>query len=204
MVTTTVCPFGPELQEFWEMRHDLFSRFDEGIRIDAAGLFGVKPEELALRTAARVRGRTVLDALCGVGGTVIAFARTGKLVTTCDIDPDRLAMARENARIYGVENRITFLVDDIREVMGRVEADAVYLDPPWGGKSAAERDRFGLDDYRLDGRDLLRRAFAITPQVILSMPPNFVLSDLVPFGRDFSVEQAIRNGDLLYLNAHFA
>jgi trimethylguanosine synthase len=204
MVTTTVCPFGPELQEFWEMRHDLFSRFDEGIRIDAAGLFGVKPERLALRTADRVRGRTVLDALCGVGGTVIAFARAGKSVTTCDIDPDRLAMARDNARVYGVEDRITFLLDDVREVMGHVRADAVYLDPPWGGKEAAERDHFGLDDYRVDGRDLLRRAFAITPQVILSMPPNFVLSELLSFDRDFAIEQAIHDDILLYLNAHFA
>ena len=185
------------------MRRDLFSRFDEGIRLDAAGLFGVKPERLALKMAHRVKGGTVLDALCGVGGTAIAFARAGKRVVTTDIDAERLAMARENARIYGVAHRITFLNEDVREVMARVRADAVYLDPPWGGAEAAERAGFKLDDFRLDGRDLLTRSFAITPQVVLSVPPNFDLKDLVPLGRDFSVEQAKQNGDLLYMNVWF-
>ena len=185
------------------MRYDLFSRLDDGVRLDEAGLFGVKPERLALRMARRVRGTNVLDALCGIGGTAIAFARAGKRVVTCDIDADRLAMARPNARVYGVQDRIRFVLDDVREVMKRETADAVYLDPPWGGPAALDRETFCLADYRLDGRDLLERAFRLTPQVILTVPPHFDLNEFRDLGRDFSVSRAVRNGDLLYLDVSF-
>ena len=201
---TSVCPFDAELQIFWDLRHELFSRFDDGIRIDEAGLFGVKPESVALHLAKRVRGHTVLDALCGIGGTVIAFAQAGKRVITAEIDADRLEMARHNAVVYGVEDRITFLHDDIWNVMdGRYGVDAVYLDPPWGGPSAAARDRFGLDDFKIDARSLLEHAFALTPQVILSVPPNFDEADLRALGRAHTVEPVVWHDWTIYQNVCF-
>lgn len=50
--------------------------------------------------------------------------------------------ARHNAAIYGVEERISFIVGDAMEVLQRLAAeqkagkqsiDVVFLSPPWGG-----------------------------------------------------------------------
>jgi trimethylguanosine synthase len=193
-----------ELQYWWSRRHLLFSRFDEGIQVDPDGLFALKPEHASLRMARSVPGRRVLDAFCGVGGTAIAFARAGKQVVTAELDGERLAMARHNARIYGVSDRITFLHEDALAVLARDRFDAIYLDPPWGGETAYTRPRFGLRDYVVDGFDLLERAFAAADTVVLSAPPNFDLEDVRSLDRPFRVETVELRGETLYLNLHFA
>ncbi len=51
-----------------------------------------------------VRGRTVLDFGCGSGVAGIAAALAGaSRVIACDLDPDALLAAHENARLNGVE-----------------------------------------------------------------------------------------------------
>ena len=52
-----------------------------------------------------------------------------------DIDPNKIEAARHNARIYGVEDRIQFIVGDFFEVIPTLNiADVIFLSPPWGGK----------------------------------------------------------------------
>ena len=51
-----------------------------------------------------------------------------------DIDPHKIEAARHNARIYGVEDRIQFIVGDFFEVIPTLNiADVIFLSPPWGG-----------------------------------------------------------------------
>lgn len=197
------CPYGAEFQEFWDQRYDLFSRFDEGIAIDGPGLFGVKFEQASLDLAASLPGGTVLDAFAGWGGSAIAFARAGKRVTTADIDPERLRKAQHNARVYGVDGGIEFVCDDVRALLERRAFDVVYLDPPWGGLKALDKPRFGLADYVLPGRDLLRAAERAAPTVVLTAPPHFDLSELLPLERPFEVRPVRHAGELQYLNVVF-
>lgn len=204
LAPAAVCPFGPEFQEFWDQRYDLFSRFDDGIQIDGPGLFGVKFEADALRLAQRVPGPRVLDAFAGWGGSAIAFARAGRQVVSCDIDGARLAKARHNAAVYGVEGRIEFRLADVRAVLAGERFDAVYLDPPWGGLAALERPRFRLGDYVVDGCTLLPLAFRAAPTVVLTAPPHFDLGDLLPLARPFEVAPVWHAGELQYLNLTFA
>jgi len=130
---SAACPFGFKLEPYWARRYSLFTRFDEGIKIDADGLYSVKPEAVALEIAKRIEGERVLDAFGGVGGSAIGFARAGKQVVCVEIDEQRIGYARHNAKLYGVANRITFVHGDVLELMGRLPCDAIYLDPPWGG-----------------------------------------------------------------------
>ena len=52
-----------------------------------------------------------------------------------DIDPHKIEAARHNAKIYGVEDRIQFIVGDFFEVIPTLNiADVIFLSPPWGGK----------------------------------------------------------------------
>jgi trimethylguanosine synthase len=104
-----------------------------GAKVDAEGKISLTPEPLALRIAARVRGRDVLDACCGCGGDAIAFAREGCRVTAVDTSETRLALARHNAKLYGVASRIRFVHGDARDIVAKTSHGAVlYVDAPWG------------------------------------------------------------------------
>ena len=110
--TTDACPFGPELQIYWDKRYKLFSKFDEGIQLDEEGLYSAMPETTGLEQAKHIVGSVIYDAFAGVGGTSIAYARAGKQVIATDINAKRLAMAEHNAQIYGVSNNIDFICAD--------------------------------------------------------------------------------------------
>lgn len=42
-------------------------------------------------------------------------------------------MAKHNASVYGVSDRIEFIVGDYLQMCERLKADVVFLSPPWGG-----------------------------------------------------------------------
>jgi predicted RNA methylase len=109
----------------------------------------------------RCRCDVLLDAFCGCGGNAVQFARTCGRVIAVDLDPLRLEMARHNSHIYGVSDKIDFVLGDVVSLAhsGRLvslllaarqkllkegrsgkctvscapPADVVFLAPPWGG-----------------------------------------------------------------------
>ena len=122
----------------------LFSRWHEGVRIDPDARASLTPEAAALATAHRMGAATVVDAFCGAGGNAIAFARMPwcRQVIAVDLDPARLAMARHNAGLYGVQDKIRFVQGDFLELAPALapSAQACFLDPPWAaGPALAER-----------------------------------------------------------------
>ena len=77
----------------------------------------------------RWAGKRVLEIGCGIGTDTIAFARAGAAVTAVDLSEESVAIARERARIFGLEDRITFHVADaerLRETVPAEPYDLVY------------------------------------------------------------------------------
>lgn len=103
-----------------------------GCRLDEEGKFSLTPDDLAKRMAAGAKGRTVVDACCGAGGNTIGFARAGCDVVAIEQSQNRLDLARHNAQIYGVSQRINFRIGDATKLLGDVQADILFVDPPWG------------------------------------------------------------------------
>lgn len=68
-----------------------------------------------------------------------------------DIDPQKIEFARQNARVYGVEDLIEFIVGDFFEIAPTLKADTVFLSPPWGGPDYAKEVEYDLD--RLQPKD---------------------------------------------------
>ncbi|OAD62879.1 Trimethylguanosine synthase [Eufriesea mexicana] len=64
------------LMKYWLKRYHLFSKFDEGIKMDRESWFSVTPEKIAKHIAERCRCDTIIDAFCGAGGNAIQFAFT--------------------------------------------------------------------------------------------------------------------------------
>ena len=61
-------------------------------------------------------------------------------------------MAKHNASLYGVEDRIQFIVGDYMQLASSLKADVVFLSPPWGGPDYLEADVFDIKTMiELDG-----------------------------------------------------
>lgn len=109
-----------------------------------------------------------------------------------DTSPTRLALARHNAQIYGVADRIEFILSDYlsfaksylslpstsrRPNVNLLETrkiDVVFLSPPWGGPSYLA----GATDERTTATESLHPPFA-TPTSD-SEHPSFTLSSINP------------------------
>ena len=138
-------------------------------KADAEGRWSLTPEALAVDLAEAWRGATVIDATCGVGGNAIAFARAGCEVTAIDVHGGRLDLARHNARTYQVASQIRFLQGDARQLLPSMDADLVFVDPPWN--TDWNRSHTGPDDL-----PLLRPLLNVIPEGaawIAKVPPSF-------------------------------
>lgn len=124
-------------------RSEGFSR--DGVVLDDAMRLGLTPERLALRLGERAKrfleqrdaeSLTVVDACCGAGGNAIGFARSGLRVVAIELDPERLAAARHNAKLYGVSDRIRFVAGDARKLIAAHPEPLWFVDVPWADRDA--------------------------------------------------------------------
>jgi len=139
-----------------------FARSD--IRIDADSRLGLTPEALALDLGRRANKKHVVDVCCGAGGNAIGFARAGCSVTAIEIDSARLAMAKHNAAVYGVADRIAWHHGDARALLPtlRVPAGSLwFVDVPWQAADTDEPDPDALHDDTLIIRSLLDEILAL-------------------------------------------
>lgn len=163
-----------DLMKYWVKRYRLFSKFDQGIKLDRESWFSVTPEKIAAHIAERCRCDTIVDAFCGAGGNTIQFAFTCERVIAIDIDPKKIELARNNARVYEVEDRIEFIVGDYFQLADKLVADVVFLSPPWGGPSYAQDDTFDLNSilHPIGGTALYNVAQKITSNIAYFLPRN--------------------------------
>lgn len=72
-----------------------------------------------------------------------------------DIDPVKLELAYNNAQVYGVADQIEFIRADYMCIATDLNADAVFLSPPWGGPDYVSADIFDIKTMmNLDGYPL--------------------------------------------------
>lgn len=194
----SLSPFGHDTQRYWDKRYELFSKFDEGIQIDREGLYSVKPEAIVRDIASKLQGNYVYDAFCGVGGSAIGFAAKGKRVLTTDIDPNKLRMARHNAEIYGIADKIEFRLASCLDVLqGMEEFDALHFDPPWGSVDYWKKDKFLLQDFTPDGNELMELAIKRNFPIAWVLPKNFDQTSL-SFGRPWHIEPNYSGDRLIF------
>lgn len=147
--------------KFWSQRRRLFTKFDNGIQLDRESWFSVTPEAIATHIANHLVGskeaQIVLDPFCGCGGNAIAFALRPevKLVVAVDIDVNKLKMAANNAKIYGVpKEKIVFVNDNACSVLACYEGAQLARTSEEGRGSTAKID-IEQSEYRIGSRHLL-------------------------------------------------
>ncbi|NWZ61469.1 TGS1 synthase, partial [Acrocephalus arundinaceus] len=197
----------PELVKYWAQRYRLFSRFDEGVKLDREGWFSVTPEKIAEHIAVRVSQSfncdIIVDAFCGVGGNAIQFALTSKRVIAIDIDPEKLRLARHNAEVYGVAEHIDFLCGDFMALAAGLRADVVFLSPPWGGPDYATAEIFDIQTMICpDGYPCQK----ITNNIVYFLPRNADINQVASLagpGGKVEIEQNFLNNKLKTITAYF-
>lgn len=106
-----------------------------------------------------------------------------------DNDPKKIEIARHNAELYGVADRIQFIIGDYFALAPTLKADVVFLSPPWGGP-----EHMNLDQYKLSyimpenggGDNLLCVARKITSNIAIHLPKNTNIFDVKKYWRYFS------------------
>ena len=215
-----------EAGKYWSRRYELFSRFDEGIALDKESWYSVTPEHIARHIARRMAmgcpassergGRRWIDAFCGAGGNAIQMAIHDPLgtVVAIDIDPRKVELAKHNAQIYGVLDRIQFIVGDFIELAPELRADAIHLSPPWGGPDYTWGDTFDLATMRqtcglqCDGFMLHELAQRIAPSVCYYIPRNTIRDQLETLAArhpslSCELQQITRYGSVHVLAAYY-
>src|SRR6185295_8732391 len=77
----------------------------------------------------RWRGKKVLEIGCGIGTDTINFARHGAQVTAVDLTEKSLEVARQRAKVFGLEDRIRFIqanAEKLSETVPVQKYDLVY------------------------------------------------------------------------------
>ena len=93
-------------------------------------------------------------------------------VIAIDIDPEKINLARHNAEVYGVADRIEFIVGDFFLLAPSLKSDVVFLSPPWGGPRYLRAPVFNLECMELDGFNIYRAARSISQNIGYFLPRN--------------------------------
>ncbi|XP_071440408.1 trimethylguanosine synthase [Hetaerina americana] len=199
----------PVLRKYWLRRYNLFSRYDMGIKLDKESWFSVTPEKVAEHIAERCRCDVIVDAFCGAGGNAIQFAFTCCHVIAVDIDPVKIAMAKHNASVYGVQDRIDFIVGDFLQLAPTLKADVVFLSPPWGGPEYSVSESFDLEKgifSPFGGSVIYQLSAAISENVAYFLPRNINTDQVVMLagpGGQVEIEQNFLGKKLVSITAYF-
>jgi trimethylguanosine synthase len=141
----------------------------------------------------------VIDCFCGVGGNTIAFGLSNEWdrVVGIDVDPEAIKCAQNNARVYGVEDRVQFINGDCFEVLreqfsGIEDKLVVFASPPWGGPDYSKFQVFNLKAMEpYDLQHLVRELSVFSTELVLFLPRNSNLNQLAEHAEDGSEVQVV-------------
>ena len=72
-------------------------------------------------------GKKVIEVGCGIGTDTINFARAGAKVTAVDLSDESLKIAKQRAKVFGLEDKICFYQANAEELSSRVPVEPYDL-----------------------------------------------------------------------------
>ena len=118
-------------------------------------------------------------------------------------------MARHNATIYGVQDKIEFIVGSFFDLVHGLKADVVFLSPPWGGPNYMQKDTvYDLEEFLqpVAASKLLQETRKITKNIAIYLPRNSnskQLALLAGPGNAVEIEQNLLDRKLIALTAYY-
>ncbi|MFA6392691.1 MAG: methyltransferase domain-containing protein [Candidatus Paceibacterota bacterium] len=151
------------------------------------------------------RCKKVLDSCAGAGFMSIVLAQYVEEVIAVDIDSSHLEMAKHNALIAGVQDKIRFIHGDIlnKKILDQIEnIDGAFLDPDW---SIEQNKRIHVTSLKsmIPQADLLFKEISLkTNNIALRLPKELNLSELADLPKH-EVEEEIMENKLKFYSIYF-
>lgn len=125
------------------------------------------------------------------------------LVIAIDIDPNKIKLARHNAKIYGVEDKIEFIVGDFFNLAPFLKADVVFMSPPWGGPGYWINEVYSIEvmceKHYGGGFGIFHEVKSIAPSIAFHLPKT---TNIYEVGQQFTKIKIILS--LLVTNYNFS
>ena len=184
-------------EKYWDQRYRLLSKYDKGILLDTESWYSITPEIIAKHIAVRclkqfnknnMKINAVLDCFCGCGGNSIAMAEICNSVIVVDIDPDKIKKLAHNAEIYGVNENIVPLCDDVYNALNcfkdkLANFDVIVLSPPWGGMDY-DVGHFDIKNFPSgNGYELIKLALSVCSNIVCIFPRNTINKHMKDFAK---------------------
>lgn len=166
-------------KSLWLKRLELFSKFDEGVKVDVGSWTECVMERIAKCISKRCKNVKVLDAFCGVGGTAIQLARHCR-VLALDLDPVKVEYAKHNANVYGVAEKMTFLQGDFMALSSQLRTDVVFLDLPRSQTNGSLFEIFASPPLL----SVLEQAQHCAPTILLYLPKEVSIDEVAELVKD--------------------
>ena len=145
-------------------------KFTKPIYSNKEGLQLSTPEIVAKYIAQKLKTDIIADLGCGIGGQVIFFARECRKVYAVERNPEKLEYAKENCRLYGVNN-VEFILGDALspEIKEKVsDADIIFSDP---ARPLSEKERT-LGNLEPPITEIIELYSDVTPDLAFHAPPQ--------------------------------
>ncbi|KAH3668177.1 hypothetical protein OGAPHI_001931 [Ogataea philodendri] len=203
-----------DVQKYWKRRRNLFSKYNEGIKLTRELWFSVTAEAVANYLAKFIQHcypetRTVVDLFCGGGGNSIQMIRLFDRCICVDYNETNLACTKNNVYVYFSPEQLQHAGKTIefvhcdwkyalpttsptdqaaynktQQFIQNIKSDIVFASPPWGGPEYLNQEKFNLRNIEpLPLEDLLRSCLQISPVIVLFLPRNSDLDQLMEISR---------------------
>lgn len=182
-------------------------KFSKTIFADDDAYYMSCPEVVGRHIASQLSDfDSVVELCCAVGITVIQLAKNINKVIAIDINQDRISDAKKNAALYGVQDKIEFIIGDAldRDLLKNISAEVAILDPDWSAEDTEKSVHVNSID---DTRPSMRKMFSlvkryITPNIVIRIPKNFTFDTLSYFGC-CRLENILWGGEVKFKLAYF-
>ncbi len=173
-------------------------KFTKPIASNEEGLQLSTPEIVAGYIAKRLKTDIIADLGCGIGGQVIFFAKECRKVYAVERNPEKLEFARQNCRLYNVDN-VEFIQGDAlsAEIKEQVsDANIIFSDP---ARPISEKERT-LENLEPPIGEVINIYSDVTPDLAFHAPPQMPPERIV---LDCEREYLSLNGQLNRLTLYF-
>ncbi|MBV8197059.1 MAG: class I SAM-dependent methyltransferase, partial [Candidatus Eremiobacteraeota bacterium] len=108
----------------------------------------VEPHIPGFAEFGRWKDKRVLEIGCGLGTDTMQFLRAGAQVTAVDLSPESLALARQRAEIFGLQDRVRFYEANAERLSETVPAEPYDLIYSFGVLHHTPHPERALDQLR--------------------------------------------------------
>lgn len=92
----------------------------------------------------------------------------------------KITYAKNNVRIYGAEEKVTFFNKDFLNLEFNNNVDFVFLAPPWGGIDYSTDEDYSLmKSVKPDIMKIMEKSWQVSEKIILCLPRNINVEEIL-------------------------